>query len=83
MFCDHCDRGYHSYCVGVTRIPTGRWECPSCTKDEKSVKKEIKEEDKEDTKSETGKSETGKSETGKSETGKSEASEDSSRPRSK
>ena len=23
MFCDHCDRGYHSYCVGLKEIPKG------------------------------------------------------------
>jgi len=30
MFCDHCDRGYHTFCVGLWVIPAGRWECPSC-----------------------------------------------------
>ncbi|KAK2159355.1 hypothetical protein LSH36_154g04002 [Paralvinella palmiformis] len=30
MFCDHCDRGYHTFCVGLKAIPPGRWECPSC-----------------------------------------------------
>ena len=30
MFCDHCDRGYHTFCVGLKVIPAGRWECPSC-----------------------------------------------------
>ena len=30
MFCDHCDRGYHTFCVGLKEIPAGRWECPSC-----------------------------------------------------
>jgi len=23
MFCDNCDRGYHSYCVGLSEIPKG------------------------------------------------------------
>ncbi len=23
MFCDNCDRGYHSYCVGLSGIPDG------------------------------------------------------------
>ena len=23
MFCDNCDRGYHSYCVGLKSIPDG------------------------------------------------------------
>ncbi|CAH1792046.1 unnamed protein product [Owenia fusiformis] len=31
MFCDHCDRGYHTFCVGLRNIPSGRWECASCT----------------------------------------------------
>ncbi|XP_071079408.1 PHD finger protein 10-like isoform X1 [Haliotis cracherodii] len=30
MFCDRCDRGYHTFCVGLRSIPTGRWECRSC-----------------------------------------------------
>lgn len=30
MFCDRCDRGYHTFCVGLRAIPTGRWECTSC-----------------------------------------------------
>ena len=30
LFCDHCDRGYHTFCVGLAAIPTGRWECPTC-----------------------------------------------------
>jgi len=32
MFCDHCDRGYHSYCVGLKEIPKGRWVCMRCGK---------------------------------------------------
>ena len=32
MFCDACDRGYHTFCIGLTRIPSGRWECKKCTK---------------------------------------------------
>ena len=27
LFCDLCDRGYHSYCVGLDEIPSGRWHC--------------------------------------------------------
>ncbi|KAG1696491.1 PHD finger protein 10 [Nymphon striatum] len=30
MFCDKCDRGYHTFCVGVRTIPSGRWICKSC-----------------------------------------------------
>ncbi|XP_063230258.1 uncharacterized protein LOC134535176 [Bacillus rossius redtenbacheri] len=30
LFCDMCDRGYHIYCVGLRRVPTGRWHCKEC-----------------------------------------------------
>jgi hypothetical protein len=30
MFCDRCDRGYHTYCVGVETIPDGSWQCSAC-----------------------------------------------------
>lgn len=30
MFCDKCDRGYHTYCVGLTTIPDGHWVCSLC-----------------------------------------------------
>ncbi|XP_022097969.1 uncharacterized protein LOC110983210 isoform X2 [Acanthaster planci] len=30
MFCDMCDRGYHTFCVGLQDIPTGLWACESC-----------------------------------------------------
>nr|XP_051695247.1 PHD finger protein 10 isoform X2 [Oryctolagus cuniculus] len=30
MFCDVCDRGYHTFCVGLGAIPTGRWICDCC-----------------------------------------------------
>ncbi|CAF0724793.1 unnamed protein product [Adineta steineri] len=30
MFCDRCDRGYHSYCVGLEAIPDGSWQCSAC-----------------------------------------------------
>jgi hypothetical protein len=30
MFCDRCDRGYHTFCVGLKAIPKGHWDCQSC-----------------------------------------------------
>lgn len=30
IFCDMCDRGYHIYCVGLRRVPNGRWHCKEC-----------------------------------------------------
>ncbi|KAM4770658.1 PHD finger protein 10 isoform 2-T2 [Rhinophrynus dorsalis] len=30
MFCDNCDRGYHTFCVGLGDLPTGRWICDCC-----------------------------------------------------
>ena len=30
MFCDKCDRGYHTYCVGLADIPQGHWVCSLC-----------------------------------------------------
>lgn len=32
LFCDFCDRGYHTYCVGLRSIPEGRWHCPACAR---------------------------------------------------
>lgn len=29
MFCDKCDRGYHTFCVGVDSIPTGKYIPPT------------------------------------------------------
>lgn len=28
LFCDRCDRGYHTFCVGLSELPSGRWVCP-------------------------------------------------------
>eukprot|EP00039_Didymoeca_costata_P005989 m.86500 g.86500 ORF g.86500 m.86500 type:complete len:815 (-) comp13059_c0_seq2:62-2506(-) len=30
LFCDSCDRGYHTYCVGLAELPKGRWVCEQC-----------------------------------------------------
>ena len=26
LFCDECDRGYHSFCVGLKQIPVGKFQ---------------------------------------------------------
>merc|ERR1712142_1128762 len=30
IFCDRCDRGYHSFCVGLKSVPNGKWQCKGC-----------------------------------------------------
>ncbi|KAL5474775.1 hypothetical protein EMCRGX_G026784 [Ephydatia muelleri] len=30
VFCDECDRGYHSFCVNLNGIPSGLWLCRVC-----------------------------------------------------
>lgn len=30
MFCDHCNKLYHSYCVGLQEVPVGHWFCDNC-----------------------------------------------------
>uniref|UniRef100_A0A1I7T9Z4 PHD finger protein 10 n=1 Tax=Caenorhabditis tropicalis TaxID=1561998 RepID=A0A1I7T9Z4_9PELO len=27
VFCDRCDRGFHSFCVGLRQLPRGSWIC--------------------------------------------------------
>ncbi|XP_062852012.1 PHD finger protein 10 isoform X2 [Trichomycterus rosablanca] len=39
MFCDKCDRGFHTFCVGMDSIPMGRWVCDCCNKDDLSPTK--------------------------------------------
>ncbi|EGD81836.1 hypothetical protein PTSG_02551 [Salpingoeca rosetta] len=31
LFCDECDRGFHTYCTGLTSLPRGRWICSHCS----------------------------------------------------
>lgn len=30
LFCDICDRGYHTFCVGLKNLPQGKWICRQC-----------------------------------------------------
>lgn len=30
LFCDICDRGYHTFCVGLKGLPQGKWICRQC-----------------------------------------------------
>ncbi|XP_061820264.1 PHD finger protein 10 [Nerophis lumbriciformis] len=39
MFCDKCDRGFHTFCVGMDSIPTGLWVCEVCGKNFSTPKK--------------------------------------------
>ncbi|PIO77683.1 PHD-finger [Teladorsagia circumcincta] len=27
IFCDKCDRGFHTYCIGLSEAPQGTWIC--------------------------------------------------------
>lgn len=31
LLCDECDRGFHTYCINMNRVPEGTWYCPGCT----------------------------------------------------
>ncbi|XP_072265451.1 PHD finger protein 10 isoform X3 [Pyxicephalus adspersus] len=42
MFCDHCDRGYHTFCVGLGVLPSGPWICDCCQNVPSTPKKGIK-----------------------------------------
>ncbi|XP_041106656.1 PHD finger protein 10 [Polyodon spathula] len=42
MFCDECDRGYHTFCVGLNVIPTGKWTCGCCVNDPSTRRKGIR-----------------------------------------
>lgn len=30
MYCDHCNKLYHTYCVGLQEVPVGHWFCDNC-----------------------------------------------------
>lgn len=30
MLCDGCDRGFHTYCLGLDGVPPGEWFCSAC-----------------------------------------------------
>lgn len=37
LFCDRCDRGYHTFCVALRSIPKGKiWTCRVCFKEDPS-----------------------------------------------
>ncbi|XP_018415488.1 PREDICTED: PHD finger protein 10 isoform X2 [Nanorana parkeri] len=42
MFCDHCDRGYHTFCVGLGALPSGPWICDCCQNVSATPKKGVK-----------------------------------------
>lgn len=44
MFCDRCDRGFHTYCVGLKEVPSDAWFCPKCPQHENSGVSTIKSE---------------------------------------
>jgi len=38
ILCDKCDQEYHTFCVGLDKIPEGEWVCTACIDDEKKQK---------------------------------------------
>lgn len=38
MFCDVCDRGYHTFCVGLGAIPSGNYINYTCSEAELKFK---------------------------------------------
>merc|ERR1711972_965135 len=41
LFCDRCDRGYHTHCVGLDKIPRGAWTCTICKPFEEDYQRSI------------------------------------------
>jgi hypothetical protein len=35
ILCDKCDQEYHTFCLGLEKIPDEEWECPACIDSEK------------------------------------------------
>ncbi|KAH8801487.1 hypothetical protein F5884DRAFT_515670 [Xylogone sp. PMI_703] len=33
LLCDACDAPYHTYCIGLDRVPSGHWFCMECASD--------------------------------------------------
>ncbi|RFU23965.1 hypothetical protein B7463_g12371, partial [Scytalidium lignicola] len=33
LLCDACDAPYHTYCIGLDRVPNGHWFCMECASD--------------------------------------------------
>jgi hypothetical protein len=31
LLCDKCDNGFHTYCINLSTIPSGKWFCADCT----------------------------------------------------
>ena len=38
LLCDACDVGSHTYCVGLERVPNGRWYCELCRGESRFVR---------------------------------------------
>ena len=35
LLCDHCDKGYHTNCIGIIRVPyLDKWFCSQCIIDQ-------------------------------------------------
>ena len=40
ILCDGCDEGFHTYCIGIGRVPrVERWYCAECIKGQSAKQK--------------------------------------------
>lgn len=37
MLCDLCYAAYHTYCIGLAKVPAGDWYCPRCVAEHRSA----------------------------------------------
>ncbi|KAK3379507.1 hypothetical protein B0T24DRAFT_159959 [Lasiosphaeria ovina] len=40
LLCDSCDASYHTYCIGLDRVPAGGWYCMECAHERALVQAE-------------------------------------------
>jgi DNA invertase Pin-like site-specific DNA recombinase len=38
LLCDKCNKGYHTFCLNMTKVPNGSWYCPKCIRQTNNFK---------------------------------------------